>query len=152
MELSIQAFFVFFLRFFVTAVPQNDSKDYTPMSFWAQRRISKQLLRTLRMISFFWDWFEIQDYVIIHELCHLKELNHSSAFWKEVEKYCPDYKAHRNWLKNNGVGYNQKNNTHRQRVGVSRCYAFVLRRSRHLLLLTFYLLLPKNPVRSFRTR
>lgn len=55
---------------------------------------------------------EIQDYVIIHELCHLKELNHSSAFWKEVEKYCPDYKAHRNWLKNNGVGYNQKNNTH----------------------------------------
>ncbi len=39
------------------------------------------------------------DYVIIHELCHLKELNHSPTFWKLVEKYCPDYYEHRKWLK-----------------------------------------------------
>lgn len=45
---------------------------------------------------------EVCDYVIIHELCHLKEMNHSDEFWKEVEKYCPDYKIHRKWLKDNG--------------------------------------------------
>ena len=34
------------------------------------------------------------DYVIIHELCHTRQMNHSSTFWKEVEKYCPDYKKY----------------------------------------------------------
>ena len=46
---------------------------------------------------------EVQDYVVIHELCHRKELNHSAAFWAEVETYCPDYRTHRKWLKDNGA-------------------------------------------------
>ncbi len=45
---------------------------------------------------------EVRDYVIVHELCHLKELNHSQKFWNEVARYCPDYKAHKLWLKVNG--------------------------------------------------
>ena len=45
----------------------------------------------------------VQDYVVIHELCHRKELNHSAAFWAEVEKHCPDYRIHRKWLKENGT-------------------------------------------------
>lgn len=45
---------------------------------------------------------EIQDYVIVHELCHRKEMNHSPAFWKEVEAVLPDYKQRREWLKKNG--------------------------------------------------
>ncbi len=45
---------------------------------------------------------EVTDYVVVHELCHMKEMNHSPAFWAEVEKYCPDYKIHRTWLKNEG--------------------------------------------------
>ena len=44
----------------------------------------------------------IQDYVIVHELCHLKEMNHSPAFWAQVEKVLPDYKERRAWLKENG--------------------------------------------------
>lgn len=43
---------------------------------------------------------EIIDYVIIHELCHLKEMNHSKNFWRLVENYCPSYKTLRKELKN----------------------------------------------------
>ena len=45
---------------------------------------------------------EILDYVIVHELCHRLEMNHSSAFWEKVEKLLPDYKERRKWLKMHG--------------------------------------------------
>lgn len=45
---------------------------------------------------------EILDYVIVHELCHRKEMNHSKEFWAEVEKILPDYKERRKWLKDHG--------------------------------------------------
>lgn len=45
---------------------------------------------------------DVRDYVIVHELCHLIELNHSPAFWAQVAKYIPDYKEKRKWLKENG--------------------------------------------------
>lgn len=45
---------------------------------------------------------EVIDYVVVHELCHLKELNHSKAFWSQVEAILPDYKRRRAWLKKNG--------------------------------------------------
>lgn len=41
------------------------------------------------------------DYVIIHELAHLIELNHSPKFWNIVEKFCPDYQEAEKWLKDN---------------------------------------------------
>jgi len=46
---------------------------------------------------------KVLDYVIIHELCHLKEMNHSMDFWHEVEKVMKDYKVERQWLKDNGA-------------------------------------------------
>ncbi|HCC07886.1 MAG TPA: hypothetical protein DEP72_06990 [Clostridiales bacterium] len=45
---------------------------------------------------------EVMDYVIIHELCHLKHHNHSKDFWSLVGVYMPDYKKKRDWLKHNG--------------------------------------------------
>ena len=41
----------------------------------------------------------ILDYVVVHELAHRKEMNHSSRFWAEVEKILPDYRERRKWLK-----------------------------------------------------
>lgn len=52
---------------------------------------------------------EILDYVVVHELCHRKEMNHSKAFWTEVEKVLPDYRQSVQWLKENGNQIMQRN-------------------------------------------
>lgn len=45
---------------------------------------------------------EVLDYVVIHELAHRREMNHSAAFWKVVATWMPDYKKYRKWLRDNG--------------------------------------------------
>ncbi|MCR4789286.1 MAG: M48 family metallopeptidase [Lachnospiraceae bacterium] len=45
---------------------------------------------------------EVQDYVIVHELCHRKEMNHSARFWELVGSVIPDYKKLRNTLREEG--------------------------------------------------
>ena len=42
------------------------------------------------------------DYIVVHELCHLREMNHSEKFWAEVGKIMPDYQRAELWLKQNG--------------------------------------------------
>ncbi len=44
---------------------------------------------------------EIINYILIHELSHLKHFNHSKSFWENVKKFCPDYKEKKNWIKAN---------------------------------------------------
>ena len=46
---------------------------------------------------------EVRDYVIVHELCHRKQMNHSPLFWTEVEKILPDYRIRRQWLSDHGT-------------------------------------------------
>jgi predicted metal-dependent hydrolase len=41
----------------------------------------------------------VRDYIILHELAHLKEMNHSRRFWREVARLCPDFAAAERWLK-----------------------------------------------------
>ena len=45
---------------------------------------------------------EVRDYVVVHELCHRKEMNHSPAFWLEVEQVFPNYREAKKWLKERG--------------------------------------------------
>lgn len=45
---------------------------------------------------------QILDHVIIHELAHTKEMNHSSRFWNWVEKADPNFQRHDHWIKENG--------------------------------------------------
>ena len=47
---------------------------------------------------------KVADYVIVHELCHRIEMNHSARFWAEVERVMPDYRVPRKWLKDHGSG------------------------------------------------
>jgi hypothetical protein len=41
----------------------------------------------------------VRDYIILHELAHLRHMNHSGRFWAEVERLCPDYSVAERWLK-----------------------------------------------------
>lgn len=45
---------------------------------------------------------EVQEYVVVHELAHRIHMNHSAAFWQEVERILPDYRERVRWLKENG--------------------------------------------------
>lgn len=45
---------------------------------------------------------DVRDYIVVHELSHRKEMNHSKAFWSEVAKIMPEYEKYEKWLKDNG--------------------------------------------------
>lgn len=46
---------------------------------------------------------EVLDYVVVHELCHRRHMDHSARFWAEVELMLPDYMARRTWLREHGA-------------------------------------------------
>jgi predicted metal-dependent hydrolase len=45
---------------------------------------------------------EVQQYLVIHELAHVREMNHSPKYWAVVAEFCPAYKTHERWLKDHG--------------------------------------------------
>ena len=45
---------------------------------------------------------DVVDYIVVHELCHLKHMNHSRQLYAEIEKLLPDYRQHQQCLKENG--------------------------------------------------
>lgn len=65
-------------------------------SLWGSCSVGKNLNFNWRLIM---APDPVLDYVVIHELCHLREMNHSPRFWKHVAAWCPEYKTHRRWLR-----------------------------------------------------
>lgn len=59
-----------------------------------------------RAISLNWRLIQtppfVSDYIILHELTHLRQMNHSAHFWAEVEKVCPTWRQAERWLRNHG--------------------------------------------------
>ena len=45
----------------------------------------------------------VRDYIIYHELMHLREMNHSARFWERVEEVCPGWREAEKWIKRNGA-------------------------------------------------
>lgn len=45
------------------------------------------------------------DYIVVHELCHMHYRDHTEAFWNEVDKVMPNYREKKEWLKQNGAGF-----------------------------------------------
>ena len=56
-----------------------------------------------RTVSLNWQLIQmpsfVSDYIILHELMHLRQMNHSTAFWRCVEEVCPEYRLAEQWIK-----------------------------------------------------
>jgi predicted metal-dependent hydrolase len=48
---------------------------------------------------------DVRDYVLIHELMHLRRMDHSRAYWRLVAAACPDYPSARDWLRRHGPSF-----------------------------------------------
>ena len=97
-------------------IMEQVKKKHPGLSVFTSRNIALQNQNTLwgscnRRKNLKFDWklamlpIEIIDYIIVHELTHLKKMNHSSAFWTEVEKILPEYNECQNWLRKHGKEY-----------------------------------------------
>jgi len=78
----------------------NDLKIAVYKRKWGSCNSKRELTFNLHLIG---APYHAIDYVIVHELAHLRYLNHSKAFWQRVEAFFPDYKTSSNWLKQNGM-------------------------------------------------
>ena len=67
-------------------------------TLWASCSGKKNLNFSYRIVKM---PLAVQDYLMVHELCHLTYMNHGQEYWAQVEQFCPDYKLHRRWLNEN---------------------------------------------------
>ncbi|MCY4315636.1 MAG: SprT family zinc-dependent metalloprotease [Roseovarius sp.] len=70
-----------------------------PRSRWGSCSIEGRLMFSWRLIM---APPQVLDYVVAHEVAHLVEMNHSSAFWNVVDKLMPGFEPHRQWLRKRG--------------------------------------------------
>ncbi len=80
-------------------VEPNSVKVKHQQKRWGSCTKDKDLLFNWRIIM---APMSIVDYVVVHELCHLKEKNHTDAFWRSVKSVIPDHEERKEWLRVNG--------------------------------------------------
>ncbi len=80
-------------------VNPNSVKVKHQQKRWGSCTKNKDLLYNWRIIM---APMSIVDYVVVHELCHLKEKNHTDKFWRMVKSVIPDYEDRKEWLRVNG--------------------------------------------------
>ena len=83
----------------ITQLQHTDTKITSAKGIWGSCNSSGKLAINWRLIM---APPEILDYVIVHEIAHLKIRNHSKLFWDEVKETLPDYKKSEAWIKNYG--------------------------------------------------
>lgn len=83
----------------LTGIKYNNVKITSAMKRWGSCSQKGNLSFTYRLIM---APLPVIDYVVVHELCHILEHNHSRAFWEYLRVILPDYKEHRKWLRENG--------------------------------------------------
>jgi predicted metal-dependent hydrolase len=83
--------------------------DYNKIHLKGQKTLWGSCSRK-RNLNFNWRLImtpeSVIDYVVVHELSHLKEMNHTKKFWQVVAGYCPEWQQHRKWLKEHTVELN----------------------------------------------
>ena len=79
----------------VAGLPQPTFTLSSAMGRWGSCNTRREIRLTWRLMK---APPELIDYVVCHELAHLRHMNHSPAFWAEVERQCPDYRALRERL------------------------------------------------------
>jgi hypothetical protein len=72
---------------------------FRQMSNWGICSSKQKITYNIKLVS---APIDVIDYVVLHEIIHLKHLNHSKEFWSEVIKYMPDFYNKKEWLKKNG--------------------------------------------------
>lgn len=89
------------VRYYATVVNETFSRIFikNQKSRWGSCSSARNLNFNWRLMM---APLTVLDYVVVHELCHLKQMNHSNEFWTEVEKVLPDYKERKKWLDENG--------------------------------------------------
>lgn len=83
----------------ITKIPYNKVKITDAKTRWGSCSSRKNLNFSWRLVM---APSPVIDYVLVHELAHIIELNHSPRFWNLVEQMFPDYKKYKRWLRDNG--------------------------------------------------
>ena len=83
----------------ITNIPVNNVKITSAKTRWGSCSSKKNLNFSWKLVM---APSKVIDYVLVHELAHIIELNHSAKFWILVERMFPDYKKYKEWLDQNG--------------------------------------------------
>jgi predicted metal-dependent hydrolase len=79
-------------------IPYKTMRINSAKTLWGSCRKDGNLSFNFKLIM---APLEIIDYIVVHELCHIRQKNHSQKFWDEVSRIIPNHKKHRAWLRKN---------------------------------------------------